>query len=181
MAKKKSDTRVFSPERFGRKLREERRLAGYKNTKEFSEAITKLTWSFIDFDTLMKYERGEREPDVSKLVAITFTLYGADWKDGLAELLSFAQPKETAPYILAETIRGDIKEIEKLKLATQAKEARVWSEQLGVSLADGFELASLNLKGIFREDKDPNYLSEKDIETICNSEVFRRVFLGEEE
>lgn len=81
MGKKKPATLVFDPSLFGRILREQRRLAGYSNTKVFSQAIQEKTGVFVDFDTLMKYERGEREPDVSKLLGIAFTLYGQDWPE----------------------------------------------------------------------------------------------------
>lgn len=117
MAEKKPDTKVFSPERFGRKLREERRLAGYKNTKELSEAIQELTDTFIDFDTLMKYERGEREPDVSKIFAIAVTLYGSNWADGLRGLLAFAIPDSAAFNVHAQILLGEAKEYAKQEQA----------------------------------------------------------------
>lgn len=117
MAKKKPDTKVFSPERFGRKLREERRLAGYKNTKELSEAVQELTDTYIDFDTLMKYERGEREPDISKTFAIAVTLYGSSWADGLRGILAFAVP-DSAPFnVHAQILLGEAKEYAKQEQA----------------------------------------------------------------
>lgn len=70
MAKKKPDTSVFSPEQFGEYVRGKRRACGYSSTKVFSDSIKQLTEVYIDPDTLNKIERGEREPDISKFVAI---------------------------------------------------------------------------------------------------------------
>lgn len=92
MANKKRATSVFDPQRFGNALRAERRKKGYTNTRVFSEAIQKETDVFIDFDTLMKYERGEREPDVTKLVAIAFTLFKTNWIEELETLLIASLP-----------------------------------------------------------------------------------------
>lgn len=92
MAKTKGATNVFDPTAFGEQLRAERRKAGFSNTKLLSKAIEKQTGVFIDFDTLMKYERGEREPDVTKLVAISFTLYQEKWLSGMNNLIMLSIP-----------------------------------------------------------------------------------------
>lgn len=72
---------------FGANLRNERRRAGFTNTKALSAALQEKTGTFVDFDTLLKFERGEREPSASKLVAIAVVLYGRDWPDGLVSLV----------------------------------------------------------------------------------------------
>lgn len=92
MPKTKKPTNVFNPALFGEQLRTERRKAGFSNTKLLSKAIKKQTGVFIDFDTLMKYERGEREPDVTKLVAISFTLYQEKWLSGMNNLIMLSIP-----------------------------------------------------------------------------------------
>lgn len=181
MAKKKPDTKVFSPERFGRKLREERRLAGYKNTKELSEAVQELTDTYIDFDTLMKYERGEREPDVSKMVAIAVTLYGSDWRDELGSMLTFSIPEEAPLKMQVDTLRGEVKSLQMIKHAIEAKEAHAWSETLGISLANGYELAALGLGQIFNSDTKPEDIPEETIKKLLASQAFRRVFSGYDE
>lgn len=133
MAKKKPATNVFDPEKFGRKVREERRLAGFKNTKEFSEAIKNSTGVFIDFDTLMKYERGEREPDISKTMAIAFTLYKRDWGDGLFDLLRFSFPEDVPYFVLRETVLGLGKDIKAMQEAVETKEIAALSKSLDIS------------------------------------------------
>lgn len=90
--KKKPDTTVFSPDRFGNILRSERRKKGFTNTKQLSEAIKEKTGVFVDFDTLMKYERGEREPDVTKLLAIAVTIFEDKWVTELSAVLISSLP-----------------------------------------------------------------------------------------
>lgn len=96
MAKKKPPTSVFVPEQFGAELRKKRRESGFASTKAFSDAIKDETGVYVDFDTLNKIERGEREPDVSKLVAMCATIGRKhnDHKghDVLDDLLSFSEP-----------------------------------------------------------------------------------------
>lgn len=94
MANTKASTKVFNPAAFGEILRSERRKAGFSNTKLLSQAVKQETGVFIDFDTLMKYERGEREPDITKLIAIAFTLYHEKWLHGLNNFLMLSIPIE---------------------------------------------------------------------------------------
>lgn len=70
MTRKKPATSVFVPEQFGNYIRDRRRKCGYSSTKVFSDSIRQFTGVYIDPDTLNKIERGEREPDISKFVAI---------------------------------------------------------------------------------------------------------------
>lgn len=74
MAVKKAKTSVFDPKIFGELLREERRAAGFSSAPKFSEAIERETGIYIDKDTIHKIERGEREPDISKLIAMCETI-----------------------------------------------------------------------------------------------------------
>lgn len=92
MARKKAATEVFDPVKFGTHLRNERRRAGFSNTKDLSKALQEKTGTFIDFDTLLKFERGEREPDISKLIALSVVIYGDRWDEGLVSLASGAMP-----------------------------------------------------------------------------------------
>ena len=94
MGKKKANTSLFSPAIFGEILRNERRERGYSNTRKFSAAILDKTGTYIDFDTLLTYERGEREPDVTKLVAIAVTLAGDFWTEWLPSVLSSCVPED---------------------------------------------------------------------------------------
>lgn len=98
MRKKAKATELFDPLFFGKKLRTVRRARGFKNTKELSSAIKRVTGVYIDFDTLMRYERGERDPCASNFAALLVTLYGSEHlHDGLSELLtdsSIEIPKE---------------------------------------------------------------------------------------
>lgn len=93
MGKKKASTSLFSPAIFGEILRNERRERGYSNTRKFSAAILDKTGTYIDFDTLLTYERGEREPDVTKLVAIAVTLADDLWTEWLTSILSSCVPE----------------------------------------------------------------------------------------
>ena len=71
MGKTKPNTNIFSPEQFGKSLRMMRHLAGFSNTRSFSEAIKDCTGESINFEVLMRYERGECEPDLTNLIAIS--------------------------------------------------------------------------------------------------------------
>lgn len=88
MGKTKPDTNIFSPEQFGKSLRMMRRLAGFSNTRSFSEAIESCTSESINFEVLMRYERGEREPDLTNLIAISMTIATAHKKNFSDCLLS---------------------------------------------------------------------------------------------
>lgn len=103
MGKKKADTPLFSPTIFGEILRDARRDRGYSNTKKFSAAILDKTGTYIDFDTLLTYERGEREPDVTKLVAIAVTLSDDFWIEWLPSVLASCVP-ENVEEISIETL-----------------------------------------------------------------------------
>lgn len=95
MAKKKPDTYVFSPVRFGEYVRKKRRGAGYASTGEFSESIKELAGVYIDPDSLIKIERGEREPDISKAIAMSEAIARRDGKDRyevMTDLLIASEP-----------------------------------------------------------------------------------------
>ena len=99
MALKKRPTKVFDPVEFGKLVREDRKRAGFTSTPKFSAAIKEKTGVYIDPDTLHKIERGEREPDVTKLIAISATMYekhSLGWLTGLSFLLNRSQPVEFA-------------------------------------------------------------------------------------
>lgn len=99
MTRKKENTAVFYPAEFGKVLREERRSAGFTSTPKFSEAIKEDTGIFIDPDTLHKIERGERETDPSKLIAISITISNRkaeNWILVVDRLLSNSVPLEIA-------------------------------------------------------------------------------------
>lgn len=88
MGKTKPNTNIFSPEQFGKSLRMMRHLAGFSNTRSFSEAIKGCTGESINFEVLMRYERGECEPDLTNLIAISMTIAIAHKKNFSNYLLS---------------------------------------------------------------------------------------------
>ena len=92
MTRKKAPTDVFDPEAFGLALKRRRKEQGYRSVPKLCEAIENLTGVHIDPDTLYKIERGEREPDMTKLVAICITLYGVSWRTKLGYLLNESVP-----------------------------------------------------------------------------------------
>lgn len=94
MGRKKAPTDVFIPEAFGAALRRRRKEQGFSSVDKLSGAIKEATGVYIDRDTLFKIERGEREPDISKLVAICITLYGVSWRTKLGYLLKESVPEK---------------------------------------------------------------------------------------
>lgn len=64
----------FNAKWFGDYLRQTRKAEGYKNTKQLSEAIEERTGVYIDFNSIDRYERGERMPGVDRFFAIIATL-----------------------------------------------------------------------------------------------------------
>lgn len=99
MTRKKENTAVFYPAEFGKLLREERRSAGFTSTPKFSEAIKEDTGIYIDPDTLHKIERGERETDLTKLIAISIAISNRKaehWTNVAGRLLSDSVPLEVA-------------------------------------------------------------------------------------
>lgn len=69
---------IFNREAFGKLLRERRKEFGYRNTKDFSDAILKKTGFSINQETLARYERGERLPDIEQFLALLITLRDND-------------------------------------------------------------------------------------------------------
>lgn len=78
---------IFDPKRFGELVRQERRKAGFSNTARLSDGIREATGVFIDKDTLIRIERGERLPDVQKFFAIAYTLGGSRWESFACDFL----------------------------------------------------------------------------------------------
>lgn len=94
MARKKAPTSVFDPEAFGSALKRRRKEQGFSSVPKLCESIEDLTGVHIDPDTLYKIERGEREPDMTKLVSICITLYGVSWRTKLGYILNESVPEE---------------------------------------------------------------------------------------
>ena len=67
---------ILNTKAFGHLLREKRKEQGYRNTKDFSAAIYDRTGLTINAETLARYERGERKPDIEQFLALTITLAG---------------------------------------------------------------------------------------------------------
>lgn len=99
MARKKAATKVFDPATFGKLVRMDRKRAGFSSAPKFSEAIKNKTGVYVDPDTLHKIERGEREPDITKLIAICATMYEREllgWSANMGSLIHQSQPVEFA-------------------------------------------------------------------------------------
>lgn len=94
----KPDTPVFSPRLFGEKLREMRKAAGFSSVDKFVRAVEEQTSVHIDRETLLRIERGQLEPNVSKLVAMAHVLaskrFFEQMDEGLVinELLVYSKP-----------------------------------------------------------------------------------------
>lgn len=78
---------IFNQKRFGEAIRQWRRQEGYSNTTAFSNAIENKTGVYIDKDTLIRIERGERLPDVGKYFAIILTLSGDAWREESIQIM----------------------------------------------------------------------------------------------
>lgn len=78
---------IFNQKRFGEVIRQWRRQEGYSNTASLSEAIETKTGVYIDKDTLIRIERGERLPDVGKYFAIILTLSGDSWREDSIQIM----------------------------------------------------------------------------------------------
>lgn len=168
MAKVKAATQTFDPVRFGRILREKRRIEGYSNTRQFSDAILDKTQTFIDSDTLLKYERGEREPDVSKLVAIATTLFGGGWDSKLMEILRDSIPRESnSTYTLATSLQSSIDDLKRLNkeraLRDELSKAIFISDALGIPFSEAKQLLAVpEIKKLLNEHQ---LISESNDET----------------
>ena len=78
---------IFDQRKFGALIRRWRRQEGYSNTELFSEAIEEKTGVYIDKDTLVRIERGERLPDVGKYFALILTLSGDCWRNDSVQVM----------------------------------------------------------------------------------------------
>lgn len=90
----KSPTAVFVPEKFGQYLREKRRKAGFSSAPKFSESIKEKTGIYIDHETIHKIERGEREPDITKLIAMCFAIKPTNYLGVLDDLIVSSHPAD---------------------------------------------------------------------------------------
>lgn len=160
----KPPTKVFDPQAFGETLRNERRKHGFSNTKKLSKAIEEKTGVFIDFDTLMRYERGEREPDISKITAIAFSLYGYEFKEGREKLLNAALPisldntktqKQAISNmnILHASLHNDIRKVISIELAGENKGIAKMCEAYGIDRLE----AELKLMQLETEEEKEAY------------------------
>lgn len=141
MAKKKPTTKVFDPVAFGESLREKRRGAGFSNVKKLSEAIEKDTGEYIDPDTLHRIERGEREPNISKLEAICITIFGNDWLRELVNILKSSLP--ATPYgvsLLSKAAIQDIEELDTMQEVIRLKKIAAISKTLDIKFSDAESL-----------------------------------------
>lgn len=68
------ENKLFNAHKFGAYLRKERTEKGYKSARAFSKAIEERTGVYIDKDTILLIERGERLPDAEKYLALLATL-----------------------------------------------------------------------------------------------------------
>lgn len=85
----KRKERIFNNDAFGALLREKRKEQGYKNVNDFSAAILDKTGLSINPETLARYERGERKPDIEQFLALAITLTDKrdaySWAQGITQ------------------------------------------------------------------------------------------------
>ncbi len=164
MARKKQPTKVFDPIEFGKLVREDRKRAGFSSAPKFSKAIKEKTGVYIDPDTLHKIERGEREPDVTKLIAMSATMYekhNLGWSAGLGFLLDRSQPVEFA--------------FREAKYTLQREYIEKYKNKFG-SLPS-YELVSVSCDAALSDESIPGSKEEKcfSISFRNNSEVFKKL------
>lgn len=141
----KDNTRVFSPRQFGEHLRDMRRESGFSSVDSFSKSIADETGVKIDRESLLRIERGQLVPDLSKFVAICYTI--AETRPGeqlnefgvVRELLTYSKP--TAYLLKSDSI---VRETLKDMGASEAAIDKFVSE----SFARPEREASEDLKGI---------------------------------
>lgn len=92
---KKPKTPVFDPEAFGKTLRKFRRNADFSSADSFCEAVKEKTGVYIDKNTIHMIERGERDPDITKLIAMCFVISESisdTWESVLETLIEESLP-----------------------------------------------------------------------------------------
>lgn len=115
----KPDTKVFSPKLFGEKLRATRLEYGFSSVDKFIDAINKKTGVTIDKASMLRIERGQLDPSISRLMAICATLASVselpqiDELAILSRLLNYAKPLE----YLYESNRVIHDEVDKLGIS----------------------------------------------------------------
>lgn len=102
----------FNAKWFGDYLRETRKAAGYKNTRLFSEAIEERTGVYVDYNSLDRYERGERMPGVDRFFAIVATLEESGYDHTFGLLAQFFYSKSLDGAIALEQVEQRIDDTE---------------------------------------------------------------------
>lgn len=99
---------LFNARWFGRYVREERHKAGFKSAKSFSDAIQEKTGVFIDKDTILLIERGERLPDVEKYYAIIATISNSNslmcWQSWADDIIDYCLDGRSVLLVAEEDI-----------------------------------------------------------------------------
>lgn len=109
---------LFNAEWFGHYVRGARHDAGFKNAKSFSNAIEEKTGVFIDKDTILLIERGERLPDVEKYYAIVATISDSNnlmqWQAWADDVLDYCLDGRSVLLVTEEDIMLSEKQLSTL-------------------------------------------------------------------
>lgn len=145
----KGDSEIFSPVRFGAALKNAREHVGITSADKLSKIAKEKTGVTINRDTIYKYERGEREPDITNLVAMFLSMFGDSWADELRDCLLSSMPSGRGALFAAKMgvkrSWGDLKDQYKVNEAQHAFLVRqrgicILSDSLCVPYSEAREL-----------------------------------------
>lgn len=163
---KKAATEFFDPVKFGRILREKRRVAGFSNTRKLSQSVKEKTGVFVDPDTLLKYERGEREPDITKFTALLVTIFGDEWRDEMPEIIIESMPDGGRAVVqIGASLRAKLREMAHMEQAINIKTIAAVSSSLSIPYDEAETLCSNSeIQNILKDANIPFYPSMLDRE-----------------
>lgn len=178
---------IFNCEAFGHLLREKRKEQGYRNTKDFSAAIYERTGLTINAETLARYERGERKPDIEQFLALAISLSRnnspSTWAQGITTDV-FTECLEGKPALFKVqnsllSISQGLGVLERWQESGEMPEFERdgWRVRAFIEKLENIRKEILN-RGGFSEEAEEMGVTEQEIETLTNRATILAGLLG---